>query len=443
MQQEFSRYISQHGLVPANSRILAAVSGGIDSMAMLHLLVSTGINCAVAHCNFCLRNDESDGDESFVRQTASEFGIPIHVIRFNTNEYALKKSISIQMAARELRYQWFDKLSRQYDYHLIAIAHNRDDRAETLFINLARGTGIRGLTSIKPKNGKIIRPLLFASRHEIAGYVRQNNIVFREDSSNASDHYARNYIRHQLIPGLKNYFPGILQTMERNMEHFADVESLYASAVKHFKQQLIKKSGNQYRIDMQGLIKSPSPPTLLYEMLKPFGFSNAIIPNILESTALNHSGRQFFSHTHRLVCNRQYLIVECIKNRNEQTYLIESGSMEISIPVRLKIDTLDATPEYKPDTSPDAACLDAAKLLFPLMLRRWQQGDVFYPLGMKNMKKVSDFFIDNKLSIIDKEQVWLLTSAGKIVWIVGYRIDNRFKITHDTQKIIKIKYIVS
>ena len=424
--------------IPAGSKVLAAVSGGIDSMAMLHLLHSAGVSTVAAHCNFGLRGDESDLDESFVKAEALKLGIPCRSKRFDTTAYAAQNGLSIQMAARELRYRWFHELAAQENFDVIAIAHNRDDRIETLLINLARGTGIHGLTGIRPQNGKIIRPLLFASRNEIEDYAKTHGIRFREDSSNATDGYARNYIRHHVIPGMEQYFPGMRQAMERSMEHFAGMELFYNEAIERYKNQIVTVRDDLIYMDMQGILQSPSPPTLLYELLKPFGFSNSIADEILEEREYS-SGRQFFSNTFRLVQNRQSLILQKLENDPPHEYLIDEHTLELNVPIRLKINRFDKYPAFKVDSNPDVACLDGSKLQFPLLLRKWKHGDKFRPLGMKKMKKLSDFFTDAKLSLIEKERCWVIVSGSQIVWVAGMRIDDRFKITHETKVVVEMR----
>jgi len=430
------QYISHHRLLEPGSKVLAAVSGGIDSMAMLRLLHDAGINMVAAHCNFGLRGDESNLDEAFVRTEVGKLGIPCRVEHFDTTAYAAQNGLSIQMAARELRYRWFHELSVRENFDAIVIAHNRDDRIETLLINLARGTGIHGLTGIRPKNGKIIRPLLFASRREIEDYATTHDVGFREDSSNITDKYARNYIRHHVIPGLEPYFPGIQQTLDRDIDHFSTVELFYNEAIERYKNQVVTTKDDLMYIDLQGLFQTPSPTLLLYEILKPYGFSNSIAAEILEEHKYP-SGRQFFSDTYRLVCDRQSFILQKISQKIEPEYLIDGHTLYIDVPIRLEIEKFDKYPGYIPDTKPEIACLDGSKLQYPLLLRKWKHGDTFRPLGMKNMKKLSDFFIDAKLSLIEKERCWMLVSGGQIAWIVGWRIDDRFKISNETTKIVR------
>ena len=434
MQNLMLQYATQRRFLTPGSKVLAAVSGGIDSMVMLHLLHDASVNITAAHCNFGLRGDESNLDEDFVKTETEKLGVECRVKHFDTSAYAAQNSLSIQMAARELRHRWFQELTEHEGFDAVAIAHNRDDRIETLFINLARGTGIHGLSGIRPTNGKIIRPLLFASRNEIEAYAKTRGIAFREDSSNKSDKYARNYIRRHVIPGMEQFFAGMRQSMERSMEHFSEVELFYNEAIERYKKQVVSEKDDLLYIDLQSLYQSPSPPTLLYEILKPYGFANSIAAEICrDAKSFVSSGKQFFSHTHRLVHDRKSLILQKIeKEPQHDEYLIDEHTTEIETPIRLKIEKFDKYPEFTPDSNPNIAYLDGDKLQFPLVLRKWKHGDKFRPLGMKNMKKLSDFFIDAKLSLIEKEQRYVLVSGEQIAWIVGMRIDDRFKITGKT-----------
>ena len=440
LQTSFVRYAEKHRLLPEGGRVLAAVSGGIDSMVMLRLLRDAGMDCAVAHCNFGLRGEESDGDEQFVKTEASTTGCPLHTVRFDTEAHAESKGISIQMAARELRYGWFEELACKHDYSAVAIAHHRDDRIETLFINLARGTGIRGLTGIKPASGLYVRPLLFASRNEITAYAESCGIAYREDSSNAGDKYARNFIRHHIIPGLERFFPGLQTSIERDIEHFSGAEAFYEEAIERFKQQVTFVKDGLTCIDLPALLDSPSPTTLLFEILNPFGFSRTVITDILDN-AEHHSGRQFFSNTHRLITDRQSLTIQPIEKQTAARYEIEESASEIYTPVRWSIRQFDNYSGFVPDANPNVACLDRRQLHFPLLLRKWEHGDSFRPLGMKHSKKLSDFFINNKLSLIEKERLRVLVSGEQIVWVTGMRIDDRFKITDQTRRIVRIEQL--
>ena len=442
LQTSMLQYAGQRRFLNAGSKVLAAVSGGIDSMTMLHLLHYAGVNMIVAHCNFGLRSDESDMDEEFVKTEAAKLSVQCRVKRFDTSGYAAQKGISIQIAARELRYGWFHELAESESFDAIAIAHNRDDSIETLFINLARGTGIHGLTGIRPTNGKIIRPLLFASRNEIEAYAKTRGIDFREDSSNITDKYARNYIRHNVIPGLEQFFPAMRQAIERSIENFSAAELFYNEAVENYKKQIVTAKDDLIYIDLPGLAKSPSSPALLYEILKPFGFSGSVVSEIIEEHDYP-SGRQFFGNGFRLVHDRQSLILQKLDKENNveplNEYLIDENTLFLDTPFRLEIDKFDKEPEFTPDADPNTAFFDGDKLQFPLLLRKWKHGDKFRPLGMKNMKKLSDFLINEKISLIEKERCMVLVSGGQIAWVVGLRIDDRFKIAGETKKIVRFQ----
>lgn len=436
----FEKYLRLNRLIDSGGTTLAAVSGGVDSMVMLRLLHEAGVALAVAHCNFSLRGDESDGDEAFVKQKATEGGMNFHGIRFDVRKHAAQKGISIEMAARELRYRWFDELATQHGYSRIAVAHHRDDNIENLFIRLARGTGIKGLTGMKAVHGNIIRPLLFASRDEIAAYAKEKAVTFREDSSNAGDDYVRNHIRHHLIPGLENFFPGLRNVLNRDIEHFEGVEAFYRESLERFKQQTCRISGEIMYIDIPLLLQSPSPATLLYDILHPYGFSAGAISEALSPPF--RSGRLFYSASHRLLCDRKSLLLQAREPDDKQEYPVDLTKNLWRLPhITLFISRFATPPEYSPDRNPAIACLDGDRLIQPLIIRQWRPGDRFQPLGMNRMKKLSDFFIDLKLSLAEKEKVQVLTSAGQIVWVVGYRIDDRYKITPDVRKVVRIEKI--
>ena len=437
MQDKFKQYITRHRLLSPGDRVLAAVSGGIDSMVMSDLLHSLGIDYSMAHCNFQLRGDESDGDECFITQKAAGLNIPIHVTRFDTSGFARSNGISIQMAARELRYKWFGELLEEYHYDHIAIAHNSDDRLETLWINMGRGTGIHGLTGIRPGNGRIIRPLLFASRKEITAYAELHQVTFREDSSNASDKYARNYIRHHLIPGMEKFFPGFRAIMDRNMDHFSGTEMIYNEAVENYKKLIVSHVGEQLHIDLAQLMRCPSPAALLFEIIHGSGFSHTSVTDILDQTQ-DRSGKKFLSRTHQIIFDRDKLIMYPLATGETAEYPVSGNDCNVDYPLSLSIEKFDICPGFEITHDPLTACLDAGMVCFPLTLRKWRPGDSFYPLGMNNSKKLSDFFIDQKLSLREKEQVWILESAGQIAWIIGHRIDNRYKVTGNTKKVIRI-----
>ncbi|MDR1865308.1 MAG: tRNA lysidine(34) synthetase TilS [Bacteroidales bacterium] len=437
LQQRFYRYVCRHRLFSSGGKGLIAVSGGVDSMTLLHLWREAGFRGEAAHCNFGLRGEDSDGDEAFVREQAAALDFPVHTVRFDTAGYAAQNGISIQMAARELRYRWFDGLAAGRACDSIALAHHRDDRIETLFINLARGTGVKGMTGMPVRRGKIIRPLLFASREEIIDYARNRQIAFREDASNASDKYARNYIRHHLVAGMEKFFPGFRKTVERDMANFEGMEAFYREAVGRFRRKAVRTDGELLYVDLHELLKSPSPVTLLFEILQPFGFAGSVAEEVLDDPF--RAGRRFYSDTHRLFCDRQKLVLHAREETCMQEYPVNIAATELQYPVRLSIRRFDMPDGYAPDARPEVACMDGDLLGEPLALRRWRPGDRFCPLGMKHEKKLSDFLIDRKLSLLEKERVWVLTSAGQIAWVAAHRIDDRYKVTPNTKRVIQLE----
>lgn len=432
--ENFEAFIRQKKLLTHNAKILLAVSGGVDSMVMMHLFHRKGMQCSVAHCNFQLRGAESDGDEQFVSAQANRLGFSIFISRFDTKSYAAENKLSIQMAARELRYAWFDKLVKVQENDKIAVAHNKDDNLETFLINLSRSSGIAGLTGIHSSSGNIIRPLLFASRETIMKYAKDQDIDFREDSSNASDKYLRNYLRHNIIPAMQKAVPHFSESVAHCMENLTEVNKIYDNTINLWTKSIVKHEKDTVTIDIAQLVSSASPQSVLFEVLKPYHFHSAVIDEILQA-ADAISGKQFFSSTHRLVKDRNNFIVTHLKTSKNFVAYIEKELSELAGPVNLIINKFEKSNSFTVEKTHDTAQLDFHKLEFPLMLRHWQKGDYFVPLGMKGMKKVSDFFIDMKLSLAEKENTWLLLSGGQIAWILGKRIDNRFRITETTTHI--------
>ncbi|MDP4273800.1 MAG: tRNA lysidine(34) synthetase TilS [Bacteroidota bacterium] len=438
MIREFQNFIDKNQLFDRKQKILLTVSGGIDSISMLHLFHKVGIDIGVAHCNFMLRGEESDEDEIFVRNMAAMLAVPFYVIRFNTWEYARQEGISIEMAARDLRYKWFEEIRVQYKYDYIATAHNLNDVVETFFLNIVRGTGIKGLTGIKPKSNHLIRPMLFASRRQIEAYCLEHDLHFREDSSNASVKFSRNKIRHLILPVLEKINPNFLQTAVENIQRLSETEQIYFSKVGEVKKQVCFEKEGSFYIDLNKMKEIEPQSSYLYEFLVPFNFSRDNVAEIIEAMD-GIPGKQFFSSTHRLLKDRNYLIITGIKKQADLKYYIDEGMTLINGPVKLKLRVIKKEEGFKLPLNSQIACLDYDRITFPLILRHWQKGDYFRPLGMKDIKKLSDYFIDNKLSLIEKEQAWLLTSENKIVWIVGRRLDDRYKITDRTQNILVIE----
>lgn len=438
MTGDFQKFIELNNLCLKEDKILLGVSGGMDSIVMMHLFRILDYNIAIAHCNFQLRGLESEMDEEFVTRLAENYQIPFYTMCFNTEEIADKEGISIQMAARDLRYEWFDELSQNKNYKYIAIAHNKNDLIETFLINLSRGTGIKGLTGIKPKSGKIIRPLLFASRNGIEKFCSENNFEYMEDSSNQTTKYSRNLIRHEIIPAFESINPSFIDTMVENINKLKETESIYFKNVKNTLIKITSQEEKKIYFIIEKIKTLEPVETYLFEFFSPYGFSMSQVKDIISSLD-GISGKQFFSPTHRLIKDRSNLILEEISLTHPKQYFIDDGTEKTDIPIELRFEKFEKPDDFKIKPDKNIAQLDYNKLDFPLTLRKWNKGDYFMPLGMENLKKLSDFFIDNKISIADKENTWILESGNKIAWIVGMRIDERFKLTDTTTHIYQIE----
>ncbi|MBI5219870.1 MAG: tRNA lysidine(34) synthetase TilS [Bacteroidia bacterium] len=438
MLSDFKNYIQNFNLFEKNDNILLAVSGGIDSVVMLDLFIKAKYKCAVAHCNFLLREDESEQDEEFVRSLSKNYNLPFFTKKFHTEKYASQKGISVQMAARELRYAWFEKIRIRKGYDYIAAAHNQNDSIETFLLNITRGTGIKGLTGIAPKAEKIVRPILFATRENIITYCTENTLTYREDSSNYLLKYARNKIRHVVIPALKDINPGFEQTIPDTIQNINDAEKIYNSEIDKKKRQIVKPSGNHIYLNILKLKKLSPLATYLFEIIKEYNFNPHQVKDII-STMDSGSGKMIYSASHQLLKDRENLIIAPLNKNTKTIYKITENTKKLSNPVGLVFTKTSFEKEFKIPKTNETACLDYYKLKFPLILRKWHDGDFFYPLGMKGRKKISDFFIDNKISLIEKQNSWILVSDHKIVWLMGYRIDDRFRITKKTKRIYLIK----
>ena len=446
----FNSYIAKEKLFLKTDKILLTVSGGMDSIVMCELFHKAGLKFGIAHCNFQLRGDESEGDENFVEALAEKYKVQFHSVSFDTSAFAKKNKVSIQVAARQLRYQWFDEIREQFDYKYIATAHHKNDSIETFFINLVRGTGIAGLHGILPKQNHIIRPLLFSTREHIEVFAKKSKLKHREDSSNASDKYVRNKIRHQLIPLLKELNPNIEQTISEDIQRLSNTEKVYKKEIENKRSKIVKEDKSTIRLSIKELKKLEPLEAYLFEFLYPIGFNSATVDEIISSLN-SQSGKQFFSATHRLIKDREFLIIEPHKvssskyqesgQKKDANYSIKKNQKKISIEDFEILFSSIISKNHKLKVSDNFANIDFDKLEFPLEIRKWKKGDTFYPLGMKGKKKLSDFFIDKKLSIPQKENVWLLTSNNQIVWAIGLRMDERFKITHKTTKIYFVERV--
>lgn len=432
--KKFTDFIEQNRLFDHQDTVLAAVSGGMDSVLMVHLLKAAGYQFAIAHCNFQLRGDEALADQAFCKALAHQNNVPFYTINFNTQQYAAENKISIQMAARELRYNWFEELRQHHQYTVIALAHHQNDAIETILLNLVRGTGIAGLHGILPKNSLLVRPLLFLTRDEIELLIKDNSFAYVEDSSNASTKYARNKLRHEVIPKLRELNPALESTFQNNLERFKDLETLLELRVAGLKDELLLETDAEVHIAI-AKVKTLNPQRLLlYKLLQPYGFNEATIDDLITSLD-KHSGRVFESASHRLILDRDQLMITLLNKSEHQSVFITDDDHIVNYgDYKLNILHDDAPIIIK--DNPMAVSVDAAKLIYPLSIRAWQQSDSFYPLGMKTRKKLSDFFIGLKIPVHQKTQVPLLINGnGDIIWISGYRPDDRYKVTENTKKV--------
>ncbi len=418
--------------------LLLAVSGGVDSVVLVHLCHQLKLNVAIAHCNFHLRKQDSIDDQAFVEQLGKQLDIPVFVAEFQTEQYAQENKISIQIAARELRYDWFKSLISEGNYKYLLTAHHLDDSMETFLINLSRGTGIEGLLGIPAKNDYIRRPLLPFTREQIAAYAEENNITWREDYTNAQTKYLRNKIRKNILPLLKETNDQFASSFQKTVDYLQQTFMLSEDASRLYFDKLVKKEGNQLIIDILALKELSSPIAYLYRWLQPYGFTAW---NDIEDLLDAISGKMVYSASHLLLKNREQLILQSLADKEEnkeQIYFLEQ-KQTLTEPVKISITPYDEI-ELKADNN--TIYVDGDSLQFPLSIRKYKAGDKFIPFGMKGSKKVSKFFKDEKFSLIDKENTWLLCSEDKIVWIIGSRMDERFKIKNTTTNIFKIQVIL-
>ena len=416
-----------------SKKLLLATSGGIDSMVLAYLFNKLHYDIALAHCNFNLRGEESDGDEAFIREYAAQNNIPLLVTRFDTKQYAEDAKLSIQVAARELRYRWFYELMDENGFDYLLTAHHLDDSLETFLINFTRGTGLEGLTGIPQQNGRVIRPLLSFSRQEIEDYAKTNNISWREDSSNVSDKYLRNKLRHEVVPILKSLNSSFTNSFEQTLKNIQQAQSLAEDASVLIYKQVVTEKEKQKIINITELLRLPNYKAYLYQWLYPLEFKAwKDIYQLLYA----QSGKYILSEGFRLLKDRNTLILEPYTKTDAGLYEIPIETGSIDYPISIKISNVNKI--LKKPTN-NIIYVDAATLKFPLFARKWRGGDYFCPSGMKGQKKkVSKFFKDEKMSLSEKENTWLLCSGEDIIWIIGYRADERFKVTEETTKILKI-----
>ena len=485
--QRFQDFISEHQLFARNETLLLAVSGGLDSVALCELCKRSGYSFIIAHCNFKLRAEESERDAAFVQQLATGYDVPFLMKEFDTKAYATSHKLSIQEAARELRYTWFEELigsrksevgsqksenenqkpevgnaaAKEPTRHsplttCIVTAHHLDDNIETMLMHFFRGTGIHGLRGMLPKQGNIVRPLLFVRKQELKQFAEENKLQWVEDSSNALDKYSRNYFRNQLIPFVQKIYSEAENNLAGNLRRFADMELLYDQALALHKKKLLEYKGEEVHIPVLKLKKSVPLHTIVYEIIKEVGFTSAQTDEVIHLLD-SESGRFVQSATHRIIKNRRWLIIAPVQLEHAQTLVVDEGDEKIAFEEgQLVIDQLATDNKQQPKGNKQPATgvaqwaqhltkdssvaqLDLKEVQFPLLLRKWKKGDYFYPLGLNKKKKLARFFIDQKLSLTNKEKVWVLESNKKIVWVVGMRIDDRFKITEATKRVLRIR----
>lgn len=412
-------FIEKESLFAGNDKILVALSGGADSVALLRVLLQLGYVCEAAHCNFHLRGEESVRDENFVRALCSGSSIPLHTVGFDTTGYAATHHFSIEMAARKLRYKWFEEIRLKTGASVIAVAHHRDDSVETLLLNLIRGTGINGLKGIRPKNGKVARPLLSVGREEIMNYLAAMNQTYVTDSTNLRDEYTRNKIRLNLLPLMETINPSAKESIFATANRLSEAALIYNKVIEEGKERVMSSQ----RISIDALLREPSPSSLLFELLYPLGFNSGQVEDVYNSLT-GQAGKRFFSKEWCVVKDREYL-------------LLQNNEPECEPKLEMKRYTMDK--DFVIPKTKDVACLDADKLNAPLTLRKWQPGDWFVPFGMKGKKNISDYLTDGKFSIFDKEQMYVLCCGEEIVWLVGERSDNRYRVGNSTKNVLIIR----
>lgn len=425
IQHRIIQYIEKNHLFSADSKILVALSGGADSVALLCILHAAGYHCEAAHCNFHLRGEESDRDERFVRQLCQKHNIPLHIIHFNTTRYATEKRISIEMAARELRYQWFEEIKNECRADVIAVAHHQDDSVETMLLNLIRGTGITGLLGIRPRNGVVVRPLLCVSREEIIRYLQSKGQDYVTDSTNLQDEYTRNKIRLNILPLMQEINPSVKNNLIETSNHLNEVATIYNKGIADAKTRIMTAEG----IRISSLINEAAPEAILFEILHPLGFNPSQIKDIAASLHAQ-PGKQFRSKEWRLIKDREFLLLEPVQPENTDTP-----------PFQFSIEERDYTSDFQIPREKRTACFDADKLKGEISYRKWRRGDTFVPFGMKGKKKISDYLTDRKFTISQKERQWVLCCGEHIAWLIGERTDNRFRIDETTKRIVIYKIV--
>lgn len=439
MLNDFLTFINKENLFSTNHKILLAVSGGIDSVVMCELFHQAKLNFAIAHCNFGLRGDESNDDELFVKKLSIKYKVPFFATTFQTAEFAENEKLSTQMAARILRYDWFEKIRKDNNFDFVATAHHQNDVLETILLNLTKGTGIAGLHGIRIKNNQIIRPIWFAEKEMIFDFVVENQLIWREDSSNESNKYQRNLIRNEVVPLLKQINPNLEQTILHTVGKVKAAEEIFEQEIELLRSQTVWSGNGAYYVNFKAIQTLSSPVIKLEELLKPFHFNYTQAQEIFEAFD-KEAGKIFHSPTHTLIKDRTELVITERDLQEFSSLLVNKEQTSVAVAqIEINIEHSDLPEGFQIPTAKKIACLDADLLKFPLQLRKYKEGDWFCPLGMNKKKLISDFLTDLKIPLNLKKQVYVLTSNGSVVWIVGHRIDNRFKVTEKTVKICKME----
>lgn len=440
MLERFLKHIEENKLFPKNETVLLAVSGGSDSVVLTNLFLRSGLSYAIAHVNYNLRGEESKGDAAFVRTLAKEQNTEYYELDIDLKKDAKIQGQSVQMAARDVRYEWLEKIRSENNYFAIATAHHANDAVETFFLNLTAGCGIKGLHGIPVKRGNIVRPLLCFTKNELSDYLETEKLTFREDSSNVSNYYMRNFIRNKIVPLFDELNPQFIPVMQSNIQRIKEAEELYNISVTKYLNEIMKIKNDLIEIDIEKLSNLSFKNTILYEGIKDYGFTSNQTEDILRS--MEGSGKQFFSKSHQLVVDRSKLLIRIKTDEmvTDDTITIDKETKMINLPSAYIRFNVERRPELIPNSG-NVFYIDLDRLQFPLTLRKWRHGDYFYPLGMKGKKKLKEFFIDNKFSLFDKEDIWLITSGDEIALIVGHRLDDRYKITENTTQCLRVTIV--
>lgn len=426
MYHAVRQHIENQQLLNNGATVIVGLSGGCDSVVLIHILHRMGYRCMAAHCNFHLREEESDQDEHFVEKFCAELNIPLEITHFDTLNYAKEHQLSIELAARELRYKWFESLRQKHNAEAIAVGHHADDQAETLLMHLVRGSGLNGLCGMQARNGAIIRPLLGVSRAEIEQYALQENLTYVNDSTNTDTNFRRNFFRHEIMPLLEKINPQITHTLSKTCLHLQGYQQFIQAETTRLREACLVQEGNTDYIDLKQLCRQESWETWLYELLTPYGLQGDQVEQLTRSIHAQHSGKQYMSASHRCLLDRTKLILQPLVSKTE----VVPTLLQRSFP-------REDMSSFPPADAP-IVCIDADKVKGTLHLRHWQEGDTFRPIGMKGNKKLSDFFTDQKLSVFEKEEVWIVCDDEHIVWVAGHRMDDRYKITADSRTILEL-----